>query len=35
MKHEKSCQKNGLSLKGRPFFDGLRAYLAGHGAARS
>lgn len=32
--YEESCQKNGLPLKGKPFFDGLRAYLAEHGAAR-
>lgn len=32
--YEETCQQNGLPLKGKPFFDGLRVYLAGHGAAR-
>ena len=29
--YEELCAENGLPIRGRPFFDGLRGYLAQHG----
>lgn len=33
--YEELCAENGLPTKGRPFFDGLRGYLAQHGEEKT